>query len=834
MTSQRDPRRNAQSQMMLDSWLKAYARKALPGDMYASATPGMAGHWLAMLGRLSDIGRGDFAALTEKVARQVTDLGVAFRLTGDQDERAWPLSPIPMLIGADEWSGIERGLAQRADLLEQVIRDLYGPQSLITDGKLPATVVAGSPHFWRNMIGVTPPGGHYLHFYAADLGRGPNGDWRVLSDRVRTPIGVGYALENRLALSRATGDLLGWMNTRRLAPFFSDLRRGLASNCQRAEPRIGLLTPGRYNQSYAEQAHLARYLGFLLVEGDDLVVSEGQLFVRTIEGLKRIDALWRWMDTRFLDPLAFDGRSTIGVADLYEACARGQLVVSNWPGAGVIESRAFAAFLPALSQALLGADLILPNIATWWCGQPSERKIVEDDLETMVIGSAFEQELPFLGGARSCPGSSLTAAQRAEFLAAMAVRPMDFVGQEVVKLSTTPGLAGGDLTPHPFAVRVFVARDAEGAWKVMPGAFARLAAHGDIRAALMGDGDMSADVCVIDAAPVVPETLLGSLVNPPIRRIAGMLPSKAADNLFWLGRYLERAETTARVVRSILGGSIEVDSGPALTSHTILRLIDLLIAWGAVPREQRDWPLSTLCATALGEREQIGSVRTLMNNAGGIGKGLRERLAVDFWRLIRRPFPHVESPVTETLLEAASVVIDRISALTGLASENMGRTDGWRFHDMGRRLERAINTCRVARHFAHDDASSDDLTILLELCDCQITYRTRYMAGPSLLPVRDMVVLEAQNPRSLTYQIARIDEHMRALPSLRVDGMPEAQVQQAGTLVATLAPMTGDTLPIHALATMETRLLALSDAIGQRYFLQSRKADKPLGTNLLA
>ena len=349
-------------------WAGDYLARASGGDLFVGAPAEMAPRWRAMLDRLSEQGQGDPATLAGNVERQAQDLGLAFRLTGDEQERPWPLSPIPMLIGAGEWTRIEQGLMQRAELLERVISDIYSTQSLVREGKLPAAVVTGSPHYWRVMTGAAPPRGHYLHFYAADLGRGPDGEWRVLADRVRTPVGVGYALENRLALSRATGDLLGAMNTRRLAPFFADLRRGLAVDCQRADPRIGLLTPGRFNQSYAEQAHLARYLGLMLVEGDDLIVSDGRLFVRTIEGLKRIDGLWRWMDSRFLDPLAFDGESRIGVPDLYDACARGGLMVSNWPGAGVIEARAFAAFLPQLAKALLGTELLLPNIATWWCG----------------------------------------------------------------------------------------------------------------------------------------------------------------------------------------------------------------------------------------------------------------------------------------------------------------------------------------------------------------------------------------------------------------------------------------------------------------------------------
>ncbi|EAT09031.1 circularly permuted type 2 ATP-grasp protein [Sphingobium sp. 10 DY56-G10] len=808
------------------NWADAYLAAAPRGDLFADADPGTAGHWRAMLERLSAQAKGDPATLADHVARQAADQGLAFRLTGDEQERAWPLGPLPLLIDAAQWTHIELGLIQRAQLLERIVGDIYSTQSLVRDGHLPASVITGSTHYWRVMTGAAPPNGHVLHFYAADIGRGPGGEWRVLADRVRTPVGVGYALENRLAFSRATGDLLGAMNARRLAPFFSDLRRGLAADCARSDPRIGLLTPGRFNQSYAEQAHLARYLGLMLVEGDDLIVSDGRLFVRTIQGLKRVDGLWRWMDSRFLDPLAFDGQSRIGVADLFDACARGGLMVSNWPGAGVIESRALAAFLPQLARAVLGADLILPNIATWWCGQPRERDHVRARLDQLVIGSAFDQPAAGLPEAPFLPGATLDADQRARLLDALDRRPMDYVGQEMVKLSTTPAIIDGQLTPLPFTLRIFVARDGAGQWRVMPGAFARLAAHGDIRAALMGRGDISADMCVIDRRPVAAESLLGGGA-PAIRRIGGMLPAKAADNLFWLGRYIERTEATLRLIRAVAGGSIEADLGPSLASPTMGRLVGLLAAWGAVPAGSGapGAAIGALCATALGDARQPGSVRALMATVANIGEGLRDRLASDVWRLVRLPLPAFEGAVTETLLDASSRMIERISALSGLAAENMARGDGWRFHDMGRRLERAINGCRLINQFGGDQASDDDLTVLLDLMDSQISYRTRYLAGPALAPVRDLIALEPYNPRALAWQALRLAEHVAALPTLRADGMPEEPRRIADALVAQLKPLTGDMLTMDHIADAERRLLALSDAIGQRYFLQLRKTE---------
>jgi uncharacterized circularly permuted ATP-grasp superfamily protein len=480
--------------------LVRYVAPESGNDIFASATPPVAAKWHTFAAGLAQQAQGDPGSLQSWLDRHVEDLGLGYRLAGDDQERAWPLSPMPILIGADEWAGIERGLIQRARLLEAVIADIYGPQKLVTQGHLPAALISGSEHFARRMMGVRPPGGRYLHVCAMDLALSPNGGWRVLADRVRLPVGIGYALQNRLAVSRATGGLLASIGTRRETDFFDALRSGIAAHCQRADPRIGLLTPGRFNQSYPEQAHLARYLGFSLVEGRDLVVRDDRLFVRTIAGLKRIDALWRWINTRDIDPMNFDTRSQIGVPNLIEAASDG-LVVANWPGVGVVESRAMPAFLPRLAQTLLGEQLTLPNVATWWCGGEPERGHVLANLEGLVVSSAFRQPVAGLLDGRTRLGSGLSVAEQADLADAMRRRPMDYTAQELVGTATTPAFVSGQFEPRGFVLRAFVARDEGGDWHVMPGGFARLSQGADLRTPLMSLGDVSADVCIVEDGP---------------------------------------------------------------------------------------------------------------------------------------------------------------------------------------------------------------------------------------------------------------------------------------------------------------------------------------------
>lgn len=805
-----------------DRWIAEY-RASAPADDMLSGDPA----WAAVFEELAGLAGENLEAARERAHRHAEDIGTGFRIAGEGEERPWPLSPIPLLIPQAEWNTIAAGIAQRAEVMEQVLADLYGPGKLVADGHVPAALVTGSPFFLRPLANSVPPGGYHLQALAIDLCRGPNGEWRVLADHLRAPAGAGYALENRLAMAQTLDGLQTRLNIARHAPFFAAFREGLASRCRRAEPRIALLTPGRLNPSYAEQAHLARYLGWLLVEGADLAVLDDKLYVRTIAGLKRVDALWRRLDPRLLDPLALDSHSTIGVPGLVDAMVAGNVVIANAPGAGLLEAPAFAAFLPRLAELLTGEALSLPNIATWWCGQDGAKAHVEAELEGLLVKSAFGVPPLGLPGGKPVLGSALQSEARAALLADMARRPQDYVGQEIVHLSTMPVVSEDKLAARPFTLRVFAARGSDGAWTVLPGGFARIGEHADARAAVMGEGMWSADVCVHGPDPVEPVSLLPAGDSTQLRRNPGTLPSRVADNMFWLGRYLERGEAQLGVIRVLLGNSISADTGAALAADTVRRLVDILVANHAAPAPGaiRRADLTHLARAAL---EDIGqgwnSVAAINAQARLIGQVSRDRLAADMVRLLDAPFP-----ARGTLLDKAGSLQRRYSALAGLAAEHMGRTDAWRFHDMGRRVERALATLRFLRAFGRVDATSDDLGTLLDLADSQISYRQRYLTGIGRVPVLDLVTLDPGNPRGIAYQVGAISGHLNKLPVLSDDGLAEPQQEQARELAAIL--VTGQAVRIDdtMLAGLELRLGLLSDAIARRYFLQGAEPLRAAG-----
>src|SRR4030081_3635020 len=529
-------------------WTRDYVR--LPGipDEYIAQDGAPREVWTRFFEAFAALTPIDIERRFGAADRHLREAGVTYRAPGEAADKLWPLSHLPLLIGAAEWQQLCAGIVQRAELLELVLNDLYGEARLIAEGAVPAAAIAGSNEYLRSVCGIKPPGGRYLNLYAADIGRGPDGRWWVLDDRQQAPPGTVYALETRLVLSRAFASLYKSMNVERVAPFCEAFRESLRASADRDEPRIGLLTPGSFAETYFEHATLARYLGFLLVEGDDLAVSGDRIHIRTVAGLKRLDVLLRRVDANFLDPLELDASSHLGVPGLIDVIRKNGVVVANMPGSGVMEARALLGFLPSLSRRFFSEELKIPHIATWWGGQKSAREEVLSRLDEVAIEGAYGRGVPGFGTGPVLAGE-LSPSERERLKTAISDRGIDYVGQELVRLSTTPVWDNGRITPRPFVLRVFAAATPDG-WTIMPGGFCRIAEQLDARAVSMGDGARAADVWVVSDKAVSTATLLPAVDTVRIRRIAGVVPSRAADNLFWLGRYLERAEATLRLIRA--------------------------------------------------------------------------------------------------------------------------------------------------------------------------------------------------------------------------------------------------------------------------------------------
>ena len=826
--SQENRARPAQRRMA--QWSRDYAR--LPGipDEFIGPDGSPRPVWTRFFDAFAALSPAEIERRFAAADRHLRDAGVTYRAPGDTSDRLWPLSHLPLIIDEADWQQLASGITQRAQLLEMILRDIYGEGRLVAEGAIPAAAIAGSGEYLRAVSGIKPPGGRYLHLYAADVGRGPDGRWWVLGDRTQAPSGAGYALENRLVLSRAFAGLYKSMNVERVAPFFEAFRDGLRASADRDEPRIGLLTPGSFNETYFEHATLARYLGFLLVEGDDLAVSGDRVHIRTVAGLKRLDVLLRRVDSNWLDPLELNASSHLGVPGLIEVLRKSGVVIANMPGSGVLEARALLGFLPSLSRRLLGEKLEMPHIATWWCGQKAARDQVLSRLDEFAIESAYGRGVPGFASHGPVLASELSPSERDRLRSGIAERGIDFVGQELVRLSTTPVWENGQLTPRPFVLRVFAAATPDG-WTMLPGGFCRIAEQADARAVSMGDGARAADVWVVSEKAVSAASLLPAGDTVRIRRIAGVLPSRAADNLFWLGRYLERAEATLRLIRALglpMRDSNKANSTGPSNVHSVERIQRMLVAWGASSQTARTNPAKVV-AEALQSEARFGSALSLVRSAQRTATSLRERLSPDAWQVITEMADRLVEEVEDDdgVISAAELTLQELASFAGLAQENMNRAAGWRFLEMGRRAERAINTTRFARQFAYDEAGDEDLDILLTLVDCQITYRSRYLVTPILAPVRDLAVLDPYNPRSVAFQVESLNDHIAALPSLKEYGMIERPQRLAVALQAMLATAEADSLDVKTLFSLEQDLLNLADAIGLQYFPHGPNASRP-------
>jgi len=812
----------------LEALLSGYRPLAGIHDEMMDGDGRVRAHWQPFLAALAALGGDEISRRFAAADRYLRDSGVFYRVYEDAAgiERPWPLSHIPLIIDAGEWRQLEAGLVQRAELLEAVLADSYGPGTLTRDGRLPAALIAGNPEFLRPLVGVEPPGGAHLRFYAVDVGRGADGRWWVLNDRAQAPSGAGYAIENRLALSRAIPDIYRTARVERVAPFFQALQAELFALNRRDDARIGLLTPGPMNETYFEHAYLARYLGLLLVEGEDLSVQDDGVFIRTVSGLRRTEVLLRRIDADFADPLELNAASRLGVAGLLQAVRDGKIVIINSLGAGLVEARAMLAFLPALAPIVLGAELKMQNVATWWLGRPDMREDMIGKLDSMVIASAFTEQLADQQLGSEILGASLSDAQRQSLMQAIRDRGIDYVAQEAVTLSAMPVWRDGRLQPRPFTLRLFLSRVGD-RWQVLPAGFVRIADDIDARAVSLQRGAATADAWVLAHGPVAETTLLPTPERISVQRASGLLPSRAADNLFWVGRYVERAEATLRLIRAVINRVAEADDAAA---PVIASIGALLAAWDAIPANNNAAPTTFIARAALTRSDLDGSLPRLVGAARSAASVIRDRFSPDAWRAINDlakliAAPLAIGPTESAIAERVEAGLRIIASLSGLAQENMTQLAGWRFLELGRRIERALLTCRLTRALTQAGTVDGELDVLLELADSQITYRQRYVMIAAPAPVIDLVVLDPNNPRSVMYQLDRIETHLQALPKRSASGRLSPVQQIAAGIATRLRTAEAAAVNAELIVEIEQALMKLSDAISAAYLTNNERSD---------
>ncbi len=739
---------------------------ALPGypalaDRYDEmfAKPGVPrAHWQPLYNSINNISSRQLGARIASAERQIRDSGITYNVYTDPEglDRQWELDVLPLVISADEWHGIEQGVVQRSRLFNRILADLYGPQTLIRDGLLPASLIFGHSGFLRNAHGMNLPSRIFLHLYAADLTRSPDGQWWVIADRTQAPSGAGYALENRLVVSQVFPELFRSQGVRHLAQYFASMRDSLMYHAPRGDgpPLAVVLTPGPYNETYFEHALLARYLGFRLVDGTDLVVADNKVWLKTIDGPRRIHTIIRRQDDVFCDPLELRVDSVLGVAGLMECVRRGSVLVANPPGAGILEAGALMGFLPSICEHLLDEKLILPSIATWWCGEPAAMADALN-IHKKLVFKAADPGFPF----DPVFGQDLDEQGLAQLRARIVKNPERFVAQELVHVSQAPVLSSKTkqkLSPRAVGLRVHASASPGGNYIVMPGGLTRVASESDSRIVSMQRGGSSKDTWILADGPQDTQfTLLRTtLKSTDLVSSNSAISSRVAENEFWLGRTSERCECVARLLRGGLNAVLQ-ENEDGIDNP----IFALLSAYGMVDDErsldERLRAMVTLDAEPFGLAANLRSLNHIAFN-------LRDRLSLDHWRtvtqLMRDPAYNRKVDLSKALNMLDNTIVS-MTTLAGFALDSMTRDAGFQFLSIGRRLERLAFITRVIG-VACVEGRNSGLTWLLELCDSVITYRSRYMSQPEWLPVLDLLIRDKTNPRALMFQVKGIYDYL--------------------------------------------------------------------------
>ena len=856
-----------------------WALEASPGHLDELREPDserLRPHWADFFRHVGLEGMGELNRRAQSLARQIRDNGVTYNVYADAAQgmqRPWSLDLLPTIITPESWASIEAGVLQRTRLLNLIMADIYGPRELLRRSLLPPALIQGHPGYLRALHGVQPLGDTWLNIAAFDLARGPDGGWRVVSQRTQAPSGLGYLLENRIAIARQFPKAFMGMKVQRLAASYQALIDGIkvmAPNGPAA--RIALLTPGPYNETYFEHAYLARYLGLSLVEGSDLTVRDQKLYLKTLSGLERVDALIKRMDDEWLDPLELRSDSALGVPGLLQVMRAGNVLLANTPGSAPLESSALLGFLPAISRHLLGEELLLPALPTWWCGEQAAMLRVLPHLKSSVIKPTYPStSQPTQMGQRLSP-------KALERLGAHIQRqPDDFTIQSYLPLAQTPTWTGEHIAPRSAMLRVYVLADGPQSWRVLPGGLVRLAPRGELMASMQAGGS-SADCWVITQGKVDATSLLQSAPTTlAMAQAKRPVTSRAAENLFWLGRYTERAENSIRLAQIILRNlhgeeqttrALQGWMSRLAVQHSLVAMhvpLPPLPALSAQPAEHGHAPANTHASSqapnshtqvlrvfersliaALGDAQSSYSVGFNLKALRLAAANVRERLSQEQRNLIERAETEfldqcsdvdadTETAPQEALnaLEAAS---EWLAGITGAQTDRMVRDNGWRLLSIGRHIER-LTTLAQAMRQAFESGSVHEhagFEALVALFDSTITFHAQYQQRRDTVALLDLLLLNRDNPRSLAWVLDTLRSRLRKLeqgdPAFAQTLFANLPDPGSWELANLSHPGTdGQYTPLRTLLqACTTSAMGLSDALSQRHFSHADQGNRSL------
>lgn len=735
---------------------------AFPDDSYCEAFVSAGQprpHWEDLLASLDAKGAEGLKKIHERARHKRHEDGATINPFDDPAERSttWDLDLIPMQISSVEWNEIESGLIQRARLLDGILADIYGPQRLLKSGKIPPELVFANPNFLHCCHNIPPLANRYLTFYTVDMYRAADGKFRIIRDYASNPAGLGYALENRLVMSRVFADLYHNTHILRLAPFFKSFQRALMQRVSlgKKDPGIVLLSSGPDSHVYFEHALLSRYLGYPLVEAQDLTVRNGKVFLKKLAGLEPVEAIFRHISDQSIDPFALRRETTNGVAGLVQVCREQNVDVVNPIGSGFIDTPALTVFLPQLCKHLLGEELSLQNHPSWWCGSPEGLQYAMSNRGHLTTGSAMDRH------------SWKDASQ--DQAALLKASPSTYMVSAPVRPATVPGWGFNGAGSCYSLLRLFVCAT-EAGFAVMPGGLAITAPDVDTLMGDLPDRQKTKDIWVLSESPVTTISLMEGFHEIGEFKRSSDLPSRVADHLLWLGRYLERAEGLIRLHRSTFGRILGEDRPQDIPELRFL--LNLLRAKNIISTPKEDSPdiplfheLYSSLNNGLYQVDRVDSVVSILKLVQNAAKKVRDRLSSDSSRIINRLEDLTDYPSNDPL-EFMDETLFALNGFSGLAMESMTRSLGWRFMDMGRRIERAVNQTNLIA-MALPQACSDPrstLEALLEVSDSTMTYRARYRSTFQLAPVLDLLLADETNPKSLAFQLSHIAVHVENLP----------------------------------------------------------------------